>query len=126
MYGGADFSSSSTRFFEEVWVLSIPSFLWIAVNDTNNRGRDAGGQSDGPMGHTCTIWQEDRMIVVGGFYPRSLATIYQNGNDINICDPTHSPIRLLDTSTYSWQTQFISNTTDYRVPPVVYHVIGGE
>ena len=126
MYGGVSGMDSDSRYFDEVWVLSIPSFLWIAVNDTNNIERGNDEQSAGRRGHTCTMWQEDRMIVVGGLYLRFASTVPQTAGGISICDPTNSPIRLLDTSTYSWQTQFIPNTTDYRIPSVVYQIIGGE
>lgn len=58
------------------------------------------------------------MIVIGGIFDQP-----DNGFS---SERSPSPIGLLDTSTYSWQTQFFPNTTDYRVPSVVYHVIGGE
>ena len=115
-----------SRYIDEVWVLSIPSFLWIAVNDTNNWDRDSYKQSPGRFGHTCTMWQQDQMIVVGGIDSEIALPDPDPKDGLDVCDPTNLPIRLLDTSTYSWQTEFIPNTTDYRVPSVVYQVIGGE
>ena len=121
MYGGEKpFFESEEKPIEEVWVLSIPSFLWITVSSANDSQLTTGGSSTGRSGHTCTMWQEHRMIVLGG--TSDLST----GGGVNLCDPSSLPIRLLDTSTYSWQTQFISNTTDYSVPSVIYDVIGGE
>ena len=128
MYGGTVVVNNVTSYLNDVWVLSIPSFLWIAVNHTNNGEPNVNGQSAGRFGHTCTMWQEDRMIVLGGVYldPESGATNPQPVNDLSVCGTSESPIRLLDTSTYSWQTQFIPNTANYSVPSVVYNVIGGE
>ena len=65
------------------------------------------------------------MIVIGGIYNRNAATAPQGDHKNSVCDTTYSPIRLLDTSTYSWQTEFTPDVTPYMVPPVVYNIIGG-
>ena len=119
MFGGTPFIESLETSLDELWVLSIPSFRWIAVSSTNDSQLTTGGSSTGRSGHTCTMLQEHRMIVLGG-------ADGQSTGGFTLCGPSSLPIRLLDTSTYSWQTQFISNTTDYSVPSVVYDVIGGE
>lgn len=58
------------------------------------------------------------MLVLGGSYATDVAP---GDNRNSEC----APVRLLDTSTYSWRTQFIPNDIEYKVPSVVYDLIGG-
>ncbi|KAL8817397.1 MAG: hypothetical protein Q9223_003764 [Gallowayella weberi] len=124
LYGG--YNETSNNYHDDVWVLSIPSFRWISVNDTNNVERDNDGPKAGRKGHTCHIWRESQMIVLGGIYARNAATLPQGDGKNSVCDTTYSPIRLLDTSSYSWKSQFIPNDIEYKIPPVVSDVIGGD
>ncbi|KAL8802963.1 MAG: hypothetical protein Q9182_003451 [Xanthomendoza sp. 2 TL-2023] len=124
LYGG--YNETSNDYHDDVWALSVPSFRWISVSDTNNGERDNDGPKAGRKGHTCHMWQESQMIVLGGIYARNAATLPQGDGRNSVCDTTYSPIRLLDTSSYSWQTQFIPNGIEYKVPPVVIDVIGGD
>ncbi|PGH14032.1 hypothetical protein AJ79_03301 [Helicocarpus griseus UAMH5409] len=113
--------------YDDMWILTIPSFTWIKV-DTN-------GQSVPPAraGHTCNIWNS-QIIVTGGYV----------GQDLS-CD---SPgVYIFDASELQWQTQYIaleggnelnqqdsqkkdtkglSGSYGYRVPKAVQKVIGGD
>ncbi|OAT06269.1 cell wall anchored protein [Blastomyces gilchristii SLH14081] len=113
--------------YDDMWILSIPSFTWIKVN-TN-------GQSVPPAraGHTCNIWNS-QIIVMGGYV----------GQDLT-CD---SPgIYIFDASTLQWKTQYValeganylnqqdsqkhdmrglSGSYGYKVPKAVQKVIGGD
>lgn len=62
------------------------------------------------------------MIVMGGIYEVPAAKEVKGGD---VCDMSHSPIRLLDTSTYSWNTEYKPGIP-YTVPSVVSDMIGGE
>lgn len=64
------------------------------------------------------------MIVLGGVYNNVTATVGDSGVS-RVCDTTYSPIRLLDTNSYSWKTQYTPNDIEYRVPRAVEDVIGG-
>ncbi|KAL8785290.1 MAG: hypothetical protein Q9195_008709 [Heterodermia aff. obscurata] len=75
MYGGAP---RNGLYLDEVWVLSVPSFRWIAINDTNNQERLSDSSSAGRVGHTCAVWKDSQMIVLGGVYPRPAATTNVN------------------------------------------------
>lgn len=120
MYGG-----KSGPYYDDVWVLSIPSFQWIRVNDTNNHERISNGAGAGRKGHTCAIWNDSQMIVLGGMYASNAATQIQGDGNKSVCDTSYSPIRVLDTSDYSWKTEFQPNKA-YSVPSTISDIIGGE
>ncbi|EFQ97595.1 kelch repeat protein [Nannizzia gypsea CBS 118893] len=113
--------------YNDMWILSIPSFTWIEAK--------TDGQSVPPAraGHTCNIWNS-QIVVTGGYV----------GQDLS-CD---SPgIYVFDASELTWNNQYTalkggndlnqqaSQTRDgsglggsygYRVPKVVQSVIGGD
>lgn len=60
------------------------------------------------------------MIDLGGDI-RSGAYSLTNG----ACSEVFEPVRVLDLSTYAWQTS-LNLTATYSVPPLVYNVIGGK
>ena len=133
MYGGQNLIPfGQQKQYDDMWILTIPSFTWIKV--------DMAGQSNPPAraGHTCNVW-DGQMIVVGGYV----------GQDLS-CD---SPgVYVFDLSKLKWQTQFTalagSNSQDqqpsqqknsedsnkiglsgsygYQVPVAVQSVIGGN
>ncbi|KAL8782952.1 MAG: hypothetical protein Q9195_009525 [Heterodermia aff. obscurata] len=114
MYGGVGTVDSATRYFDEVWVLSIPSFLWIAVNDTNNSERNNDPQSAGRRGHTFTMWQEDQMIVLGGIYLRFAATIPQPVNGLSVTSGKST----LNSPGQGWADSELSDIFSRRLPRV--------
>ncbi|KAL1629545.1 hypothetical protein SLS54_001294 [Diplodia seriata] len=85
MFGGQDLGDDQTQ-YDDMWILTIPSFTWIKV--------DQGSQSVPPAraGHTCNIW-DGQMIIVGGYVGDQLS-----------CD---SPgVYVFNTSSLTWGTQF--------------------
>lgn len=58
-YGGYDGTHPSQPFSDDVYVLSIPSFIWTKVYPGNNK--------HGRAGHKCTKPYPDQMVVVGGY-----------------------------------------------------------
>ena len=119
MYGGSDFSVP--RCYEEVYVLSIPSFQWISIYDQGNQEALLGLKDVGRMGHTCHLYGDRQMIVLGG-------NITSGANPINIelCNTSWPALRVLDNTTFVWQTQFNPTPVDYAVPEQVYSIIGGR
>ncbi|KAK2861465.1 hypothetical protein FQN49_004170 [Arthroderma sp. PD_2] len=128
LYGGQNLIPYKSQIqYDDVWILSIPSFTWIKA--------DTDGQSVPPAraGHTCNIWNS-QIVVTGGYV----------GQDLS-CD---SPgIYVFDASELKWKTEYAaleggndlnqqaSQTRDgtglggsygYRVPKVVQSVIGGD
>ncbi|KAI1609347.1 hypothetical protein EDD37DRAFT_162545 [Exophiala viscosa] len=128
MYGGQNLIPYGDQTqYDDMWILTIPSFIWIEVNTSDQA--TPGGRA----GHSCNIWNA-QMVVVGGYV----------GADIS-CD---SPgIYVFNTSSLSWQNDYNALiTTDtlnrqkaqqkdaaalegsygYSVPAQVQSVIGGD
>lgn len=127
MYGGQNLEPYKAQVqFDDMWILTVPSFTWIQV--------DQEGQSGPPAraGHTCDIW-DGQMVVVGGYVAQNIT-----------CD---SPgIYVFDASELKWQNSFtvlnganaqnqqsaqsqnsygLSGSYGYQVPAAVQSVIGG-
>jgi hypothetical protein len=127
MYGGQNLIPYEQQIqYDDVWILTIPSFTWIQV--------DLTGQSSPPAraGHMCNVWNS-QMVVVGGYV----------GQDLS-CD---SGIYVFNTSSLQWQNQYMALATKddlnrqktqqndpsalqgsfgYSVPEKVQSVIGGD
>ncbi|RWA10724.1 hypothetical protein EKO27_g4395 [Xylaria grammica] len=109
------------RSFNDVYVLSIPSFRWIKVDDSNNPDL-LGPDQPGRHRHGCNVWNESQLIVSGGTITLGLGEVVSLSNT---CNATYPPIKVLDTSTYIWRTEF-DPSIEYSVPNVVTEVIGGN
>ena len=127
LFGGQNLlPANDQEQYNDMWILTIPSFTWIKVDQT--------GQSVPPprAGHTCNIW-DSQIIVVGGYV----------GN-ISCDDPG---IYVFDASKLKWQNSFtplsggdalnqqsaqsqnssgLSGSYGYQVPAAVQSVIGGQ
>ena len=103
-------------------MLSVPSFRWIHIEDRNNP--DGPNESnDGTVGRTrakCDMWQDSQMIVTGGLVSDDSGHL-----NLDACNKTYYPFKVLDTSTYEWQPQFVPEK-EYSVPEVVSDVVGGR
>ncbi|KAK8189974.1 uncharacterized protein BKA78DRAFT_146639 [Phyllosticta capitalensis] len=117
IHGG--WSQENTIALNDVYVLSIPAFRWIKINATGDPDT-AENQYAGRHRHHCEVWNDAQLLVVGG-------EAYANGTSLNDqCNATgHPPIKVLDTSSYTWTTEFYTNKT-YEVPAAVYNVVGGN
>lgn len=106
MYGGQNvFDPAPRPQYNDMWILALPSFTWIQVNETS-------GNPAGRSGHTCHV-MGGQMVVVGG-YLGPLSTQ---------CD---SPgIYVFDMSTLEWQSSFNSESS-YSVPSLVVSAAGGS
>jgi hypothetical protein len=123
LYGGQNLIPAGDQTqYDDMWILTVPSFTWIQVNQD--------GQTKPPAraGHTCTMW-DSQMIVVGGYVGKDIA-----------CD---SPgMYVFNTSSLQWSNSFTSlsggstssdiekssplqGSFGYQVPGAVQSVIGG-
>lgn len=68
------------------------------------------------------MWRDAQTIATGGLATLGQGTS-QHLNDV--CNETYPPVRVLDTSTYTWWTQFEPGL-EYSVPDAVTAVIGGK
>lgn len=121
MFGGQNLQPYQEQIqYDDMYILSIPAFTWIKV-DQNDENR-----ASARAGMTCTM-RDGQMIVVGGFI----------GND-NECD---SPgIYVFDATTLKWKDKFEAGdhgddfdsdniiragSWGYKVPQAVQEAIGG-
>lgn len=119
IYGG--WSLFEGRAFDDVYVLSIPSFRWVKVDDkATNKEAQLPGQI-GRKGMTCQIYGDRQMLVLGGG-----VNMGQNQVNGQTCNTSYPAIRLLDTTTLAWLDQYNSVVEPYGVPQVVYNIIGGR
>ncbi|KAF4554633.1 Kelch motif-containing protein 2 [Elsinoe fawcettii] len=137
MFGGQNLQPAGDQTqYDDMWILTLPSFTWIQVDQTNQPIPYARA------GHTCNIWNA-QMVLVGGYV----------GPEVS-CD---SPgVYVFDLSTLKWNTAYESRSGDdasitsnplnqqvvqrqsgpgpdglegsygYSVPKVIRDVIGGN
>ncbi|KAH6624849.1 hypothetical protein B0J18DRAFT_397906 [Chaetomium sp. MPI-SDFR-AT-0129] len=115
LYGGEGVTPD-TPGFDDVYVLSIPSFQWIKLYPPD-------GNVTGPYLHhslTCNVVGKAQMVVIGGTFPTT-----------NDCDaPSQYGFHNLDLGEQNrekalWQI-FTPNLTDYTVPAPILAAIGGS
>jgi Kelch motif len=108
-YGGFDGLKPANPYSDDVWVLSVPSFMWMKVK--------SGTPSHGRAGHKCVKPYPDQMFVIGG-YP-SLA-----GNSFNCLEG--NIIQVFNLSSLQWIEKYDPNVwSNYTVPAMIYDMIGG-
>ncbi|KAM0196710.1 hypothetical protein ACHAPI_005590 [Fusarium lateritium] len=119
MFGGQDLPFGNQTQYDDMYILTIPSFTWIKV-DQNDENRPAAR-----AGHTCAMY-DGQMVVVGGV-----------GEDIG-CDPG---MYVFDATSLEWKDKFTAGDHDsdhhpdnfvlagshgYKVPDAVRKVVGGD
>lgn len=109
-YGGFDGINVSDAFDDTVWVLSLPSFAWIKLNE--------GKTGHGRAGHKCFLPYPDQMMVFGGY--RELS-----GASITCLDG--GPIAVFNVSNGEWMNSYdpTKYSSAYSVPKKVRDVIKG-
>ncbi|EKG22634.1 Galactose oxidase/kelch beta-propeller [Macrophomina phaseolina MS6] len=118
IHGGLDPRTSTL--YDDVHVLSIPSFTWTRVyNGTPGAGR---------FGHTCNSAGKRQMMSTGGARDASLFAVETTGAipDLNAttCDPGEG-VLLFDMTDLTWGSFFNFSAEPYRVPAPVVDAIGG-
>jgi len=122
LYGGQNLQPYAGQIqYSDMYILSIPSFTWIKVEQNGNAPLPRAG-------HTCNL-RDGQIIVVGGY--------------VNVTTtPCESPgVFVFDASTLKWTNRFraldhppdlhpdnsvLANSYGYRVPDLVASVIGGD
>ena len=133
MFGGQNLTPAGNQTqYDDMWILSIPSFTWISVDMKDQSVPYARA------GHTCNIW-DGQIVMVGGYI----------GTDIGCEQPG---VYIFNMSSLQWQNQFTALTQGkkddpfsqqmnqrgtnsssglqgsygYQVPQAVISVIGGK
>lgn len=107
VYGGYDGTYASTngmQAYDDVWVLSIPSFHWTKLADGNTAHRR--------QNHVCVQVTPNQMLSIGG--------------NIEWGQPFSSPsvLDVFDLSKGEWTQKYQVNNTEYTVPAVITDNIG--
>jgi len=120
LFGGQNLASEEQTQYSDMYILSIPSFTWIKVD------QEGGARPAGRAGHTCSL-RDGQMIIVGGY----------TGRDTG-CD---SPgIYVFNATSLRWTSEYkaldhepdfhpensvLGGSYGYQVPAPVASVIGG-
>lgn len=108
-YGGYDGIHDNEDFNDDVWILSLPSFIWTKIAGTAEHAR---------AGHQCLMPYPDQMFSVGGF--RAL-----QGGSQKCLDS--SMIEVFNLTEGKWLDSYDpSKWNAYGVPEVVHSKIGGD
>jgi len=108
MYGGWD-PTQSNKYFDEIWVLSLPSFSWVQIyTGTSPR-----------FGHSCHAVGNRQMITIGGL---------DNVNATDYCDWEFMSVAIYDLtegSSVGWGSIFSTDKAPYQVTAQISAAIGG-
>ncbi|KAI0131899.1 hypothetical protein BJ170DRAFT_691121 [Xylariales sp. AK1849] len=103
VFGGYDASSQTS--FDDIYVLSIPGFVWFKADITTKGPR---------TGQQCIVTGNRQMIIVGGANP-NLAFL----DMFRDVDPWINGIGVIDVTELSWSGSFDANAAAYESPDVV-------
>ncbi|KAH7629335.1 hypothetical protein B0T09DRAFT_154672 [Sordaria sp. MPI-SDFR-AT-0083] len=117
IYGGASFGSNPIG-YDDIYVLSIPSFTWIRSLYPSNS--NITGEFPKAMS-SCNVINNAQMLVIGG---RAL-------NDTSSCDADsvigqHNMVLGKDNPEKAIWARFQPNLTSYTLPPDIVTVVGGN
>ena len=114
MFGG--WSPDRSVGYNEVWVLSIPSFRWFLVN--GGLSATTAGTSTPPAYEAMTCYVVgggSKMIVYGG----------RNGPEYKRECVDRTAVHVFDMTKLAWEEDYNANGGEYQVPKLIYDVIGG-
>ncbi|KAK8081843.1 hypothetical protein PG996_000624 [Apiospora saccharicola] len=116
LYGGLGFPPDHGAGFDDVYILSLPTFTWIKMYP----GPDSNPALVGSPHHSlsCNVIDGAQMLVMGGSFPLN-STICDSeevygthGLDMGEQNPDKTPV-------------YRKNITSYIVPELIYNKIGG-
>ncbi|XXG99294.1 hypothetical protein Hte_005631 [Hypoxylon texense] len=110
-YGGYDAISEDSDMNDDVWILSLPSFMWMKVT--------SGAPDHGRAGHQCVMPYPDQMIIIGG---------RPSGNP-NLCLEGDPPefLQVYNLTAGRWQDSYDPESwNEYGVPEMIHMMIGGD
>ncbi|KAG4439465.1 hypothetical protein IFR05_005044 [Cadophora sp. M221] len=110
LYGGMGFGENGTG-FDDVYILSMPSFKWIRWWESSDGGKPHHSLS-------CNVVGGGQMLIIGGTFPLT------DDCDSPVTWGTHN-LDLGKRSGKMWN-DYSLNITSYVVPPEVISVVGGS
>lgn len=110
-YGGYDGLDPTDDFDDDIWILSLPSFLWKKIK--------SGTSGHGRAGHKCFMPYPDQMFVIGGYPAQS--------GEATTCLQNEELIQIVNLTSGEWlDTYHPDQYHDYGVPEVIHSAIGGD
>ncbi|KAJ6065866.1 hypothetical protein N7444_001519 [Penicillium canescens] len=107
IYGGYDGQDGENVPYDDVYVLSLPSFIWTKVYN--------GSSTHGRSGHRCFRVFPDQMLVMGGRF-----------RDPSLC-VEGGIVQIFNLNTMRFQPKYAPDAwSDYRVPDAINSKIGGK
>ena len=91
--------------FNQVYILSLPGFVWFKANNTSSEPR---------TGHTCELAGNRQMISIGGLNPTHSAAVNFSDVDIN-----PQGLGIFDMVELNWTNTYDANAAPYTAPDVV-------
>ncbi|KAI1807124.1 hypothetical protein F4811DRAFT_35680 [Daldinia bambusicola] len=112
-YGGYNGLNDTADFYDDVWILSLPSFMWMKVH--------SGKPSHARAGHHCVMPYPDQMIVIGGRQANKGTTVpCLDGDPPGI-------LQVYNLTDNSWMEAYDPTSWNYYgVPEMIYLMIGGD
>jgi hypothetical protein len=108
-YGGFDGIDGTKPFSDDVYILSVPAFVWTKVY--------SGTSTHGRAGHKCVKPYPDQMFVIGGYPALS-------GNSYSCVES--GIVQVFNLSSATWMAGYDPAVwTNYSVPSTVTQKIGG-
>lgn len=114
MFGGMAATTANSD--GDVYVLSLPSFRWIRVNEGSSIREK----------HTCNVLGKHTMLVVGGTIPTD-SSEYEP-KPVN-CDTGtfENGLAIFDLNQHTWLTDYNANDqSEYALSSAITDVIGGR
>ena len=142
MFGGQNLVPYENQTqYNDMWILSVPSFTWIQVNQNEQSIPYARA------GHTCNVW-DGQMIVVGGYigtdiscespgiYVFNLTSLQWMNQFTALSGPqsssgsfssgTYNPFSQQQNQRGSGESSGLQGSYGYEVPAPVYSAVGGN
>ncbi|KAF2633229.1 hypothetical protein BU25DRAFT_1977 [Macroventuria anomochaeta] len=107
IYGGWDPTSNITKYYDDMYVLSLPSFTWIKM---------FMGESP-RYGHTCHLSAGRQLLTIGGST--------QHGNVTDSCDWEAESVGIMDLTPLTWGSVYSAEYRPYEVSNKLIDKLGG-
>lgn len=110
-YGGYDALSEDSDMNDDVWILSLPSFMWMKVTSAM--------PGHGRAGHQCVMPYPDQMITIGG----------RASGDPHQCLEGDPPefLQVYNLTSGRWMDSYDPESwNEYGVPEMIHMMIGGD
>ncbi|KAI1386167.1 uncharacterized protein F4822DRAFT_307178 [Hypoxylon trugodes] len=108
-YGGYDGLDESSNYNDDVWILSLPTFMWMKAS--------SGTPDHGRAGHQCVTPYPDQMITIGG----------KTGNNADTIECLEGVFQAYNLTSGAWMDSYNPDSwAPYGVPEMIHVMIGGS